>query len=88
MEEYPLGGGIEEALGFCGLWVKIEYLVIPFIAAVHGYAITGGFLLSYCYLEVAAENTKFGDTHAKFGLILRGWETQRLPCKVGLLKVK
>jgi len=67
LEEYPLGGGIAEALGFCGPWVRIEYLVIPFIVAVHGYAITGGFQLSYCWdMVVAAENTKFGDTHAKF----------------------
>jgi enoyl-CoA hydratase/carnithine racemase len=69
LEEYPLGGGIAEALGFWGLWEKIEYLGIPVIAAVHGYAITYGFLLSYCCdLVVAAENTKFDDTHAQFGL--------------------
>jgi enoyl-CoA hydratase len=89
LEEYPLGGGIAEDLGFCGLWEKIEYLGIPVIAAVHGYAMTGGFLLSYCCdIVVAAENTKFGDTHAKFGLIPTGGETQRLPRKVGLLKAK
>lgn len=89
LEEYPLGGGIGEDLGFCGLWEKIEYLEKPVIAAVHGYAITGGFLLSYCCdLVIAAENTKFGDTHAKFGLIPTGGETQRLPRRIGLMKAK
>ena len=89
MEEYHLGGEIVEDLGFCGMWEEIEYLVIPFIADVHGYAITGGFLLSYCCdLVVAAENTKFGDTHAQFGLVPTEGETQRLPRRVGLLKVK
>lgn len=89
LQEYPLGGGMAEDLGFCGLWEKIEYLEKPVIAAVHGYAITGGFLLSYCCdLVVAAESTKFGDTHAKFGLIPTGGETQRLPRRVGLMKAR
>jgi enoyl-CoA hydratase/carnithine racemase len=89
LKEYPLGGGIAEDIGFCGLWEKIEYLEKPVIAAVHGYAITGGFLLSYCCdIVLAAENTKFGDTHARFGLIPTGGETQRLPRRVGLMKAK
>lgn len=89
LEEYPLGGGIGEDLGFCGLWEKIEYLEKPVIAAVHGYAITGGFLLSYCCdLVIAAETAKFGDTHAKFGLIPTGGETQRLPRRIGLIRAK
>ena len=89
LKEYPLGGGIAEDIGFCGLWDKIEYLEKPVIAAVHGYAITGGFLLAYCCdIVVAAENTKFGDTHARFGLIPTGGETQRLPRRVGLMKAR
>jgi enoyl-CoA hydratase/carnithine racemase len=89
LEEYPLGGGVGEDLGFCGLWEKIEYLEKPVIAAVHGYAITGGFLLSYCCdLVVAAENAKFGDTHARLGLVPTGGETQRLPRRIGLIRAK
>ena len=89
LKEYPVGGGRTQDAGFSGLWEKIEELTKPVIAAVHGYAVTGGFLLTYCSdMVIAAEGTRFGDTHARWGLIPTGGESQRLPRKVGILKAK
>jgi enoyl-CoA hydratase/carnithine racemase len=89
LKEYPLGGGRAKDLGFCGLWETIENLEKPVIAAVHGYAITGGFMLAYCSdIVIATEDAQFADTHARWGLIPTGGETQRLPRKVGIFKAK
>jgi enoyl-CoA hydratase len=67
----------------------IENMSKPVIAAVHGYAVTGGCLISYTAdLLVAAENAQFIDTHARWGLIPGAGESQRLPRRVGLHKAK
>ena len=89
LKEFPLGGGRTEDAGFSGLWDTVENLSKPTIAAVHGHAITGGFGLVYCCdMVIAAEGAKFADTHARWGLISTGGETQRLPRKIGTLKAK
>ncbi|NDE81212.1 MAG: enoyl-CoA hydratase, partial [Actinobacteria bacterium] len=45
----------------------------PLIGAVNGVAITGGFELALnCDFLVASENAKFGDTHARVG-VMPGW---------------
>lgn len=67
----------------------IEVMDKPVIAAVHGFAITGGFLLAYsCDMVIATEDTVFADTHALWGLIPNGGESQRLPRLVGKMKAK
>ncbi len=67
----------------------IESMSKPVIAAVHGYAVTGGCVLAYTSdLVVAAENAQFMDTHARWGLIPGAGESQRLPRRVGLVKAK
>jgi enoyl-CoA hydratase len=72
-------------IGSSGLWERIEQLRVPVIAAVQGWAVTGGFLLAYCCdLIVAAESARFRDTHAALGLLPTGGESQRLPRLVGL----
>lgn len=72
-------------IGRSGLWELIEQLRVPVIAAVQGWAVTGGFLLAYsCDLIVAAESARFRDTHAAFGLLPTGGESQRLPRLIGL----
>lgn len=71
-------------IGRSGLWERIEQLRVPVIAAVQGWAVTGGFLLAYsCDLIVAAESARFRDTHAALGLLPTGGESQRLPRLVG-----
>lgn len=56
----------------------------PLIAAVHGHCITGGLELALTAdFIIAADNTRFADTHQKWGLHA-GWGlTQRLPRRAG-----
>jgi enoyl-CoA hydratase/carnithine racemase len=67
----------------------IEAIGKPVIAAVQGHAVTGGCLLAYTAdIVVAAENARFLDTHAKWGLLPGAGESQRLPRVVGLAKAR
>ncbi|RZV54248.1 MAG: enoyl-CoA hydratase, partial [Pseudomonadales bacterium] len=61
----------------------------PIIAAVNGFAITGGFELALaCDVIIASTNAKFADTHARVG-VLPGWGlSQRLPRLIGLSRAK
>ena len=82
-------GGMDQYTRFWHVCNTIESMSKPVIAAVHGYAVTGGFLLAYTAdLVVAAEDAVFMDTHARYGIIPAAGETQRLPRRVGLLKAK
>jgi len=82
-------GGLTKYTRFWHVCEVIENMSKPVIAAVHGYALTGGFLLAYTSdLVVASEDAIFGDSHARWGIIPAGGETQRLPRRVGLTKAK
>jgi enoyl-CoA hydratase len=61
----------------------------PIIAAVNGYAITGGFELALaCDMIIASTEAKFADTHARVG-ILPGWGlSQKLPRLIGIARAK
>ncbi len=62
---------------------------IPVIAAVNGYAITGGLELALlCDIIIASENAVFADTHAKVGVIPAWGITQRLPRIIGPMRAK
>jgi len=59
------------------------------IAMVNGFCITGAMeIVLGCDLIVAAEEAKFGDTHARWGLRPTWGMSQRLPRAVGMLKAK
>lgn len=67
----------------------IEALPQPVIAAVQGYCLTGALeILLCCDLVVAEESARFGDTHAKWGLVPGAGMNLRLPRRVGLAKAK
>jgi enoyl-CoA hydratase/carnithine racemase len=67
----------------------IDNIRQPVIAAVHGYAITGGFYLAYCCdIVVASEDASFQDTHIRWGLVPAWQESQRLLKLVGAPKAK
>jgi enoyl-CoA hydratase len=59
------------------------------IAMVNGFCITGAMeIVLGCDLVIAAEEAKFGDTHARWGLRPTWGMSQRLPRVVGVLKAK
>jgi enoyl-CoA hydratase len=76
-------------IGRTELWDLLESLRVPVIAAVHGWAITGGFLLAYCCdMIVASSDATFRDTHAVLGLVPTGGESQRLPRRIGVFRAR
>ncbi|MBW1709948.1 MAG: enoyl-CoA hydratase/isomerase family protein [Deltaproteobacteria bacterium] len=78
-EEYPGGPRYR----------TLENLSKPVIAAVNGYCFTGSFELAMCAdIIIASEKAVFSDTHARFGLIPGGGQTQRLPRLIGVRKAK
>ncbi len=71
-------------IGRIPLWDLLESLRVPVVAAVQGWAITGGFLLAYCCdVVVASEDALFRDSHSALGLMPTGGESQRMPRRIG-----
>lgn len=67
----------------------LEDLSKPVIAAVNGYCFTGSLELAMCAdLIIASEDAIFCDTHARFGIIPGGGQTQKLPRLIGPRKAK
>lgn len=57
----------------------------PIIGAINGFAMTGGLELALsCDFLYAAESAKFGDTHAKVGLMPTWGMSQKLPRIIGV----
>lgn len=61
----------------------------PLIGAVNGVAVTGGFELALnCDFLIASEHAKFGDTHARVG-VMPGWGlTVLLPQAIGVRRAR
>jgi enoyl-CoA hydratase len=61
----------------------------PVIAAINGFAITGGFELALaCDILIASSNAKFADTHVRMGVV-PGWGlSQRLSRLIGASRAK
>ena len=71
------------------LYDLIEQAEIPFIAAINGFALGGGFEIALsCDLVVATASAKLGLPEVHLGLIPGGGGTQRLLQKSGLNRVK
>jgi enoyl-CoA hydratase/carnithine racemase len=88
MDLKDLGGGLREE-GNVNFVSVIEDMDVPVIAAVNGFAITGGFELALaCDMIIAADTAQFADTHARVGLMPAGGMSARLPRAVGLRKAK
>jgi len=67
-----------------GLYRFIPVIDKPIIAAVNGVCVTGGLELALqCTLRVASERARFGDTHARVGIMPGGGMTVLLAQAVG-----
>ena len=67
----------------------MEKLPKPVIAAVHGHCYTGALEVALaCDFIIAADNARFGDTHAKWALTPIWGMSQRLPRRIGVAAAK
>jgi len=67
----------------------LEKLPVPVVAAVHGHCYTGALEVALAAdFIIAADNARFGDTHAKFALTPVWGMSARLPRRVGLATAK
>ncbi|PJK28232.1 enoyl-CoA hydratase/isomerase family protein [Minwuia thermotolerans] len=67
----------------------MEHMPQAVIAKVNGFCFTGGVeLMLAADIAIAAEEAKFGDTHAKIGLRPTWGMTQRLARRVGMQRAK
>jgi enoyl-CoA hydratase len=82
-EEVPSPGWHSETLRM------MERLPMPVVAAVHGHCYTGALEVALaCDFIVAADDARFGDTHAKWALTPIWGMSQRLPRRVGIATAK
>jgi enoyl-CoA hydratase len=71
------------------LFLQVETLPQPVIAAISGPAVGGGCEIALaCDLRIAAENAVFGLPEIKIGVMPGGGGTQRLPRLVGMGRAK
>ena len=70
MVSYTFDENVNDALGMASMFEALDNLAIPLIGRVHGAALGGGAgLTAVCDIVVAAEDTSFGFTEAKLGIL-------------------
>ena len=85
-----LGGtGADGTTNAHGVRGPFPFITKPLIAAVNGVAVTGGFELALnADFIIASEHAKFGDTHARVG-VMPGWGlTVLLPQAIGVRRAR
>src|SRR6056297_2024611 len=83
------GSGADGSSNRYGVRGPFPTLTKPLIGAVNGVAVTGGFELALnCDFLVASKNAKFGDTHARVG-VMPGWGLSvLLPQAIGVRRAR
>ncbi|MFV0308506.1 MAG: enoyl-CoA hydratase [Desertimonas sp.] len=83
------GSGADGGTNAHGVRGPFPKLAKPFIGAINGVAVTGGFELALnCDFLVASEHAKFGDTHSRVG-VMPGWGlTVLLPQAIGVRRAR
>ncbi len=84
-----VGSGADGSVNAHGVRGPFPKLTKPLIGAINGVAVTGGFELALnCDFLVASEHAKFGDTHARVG-VMPGWGlTVLLPQAIGVRRAR
>lgn len=85
--------GFQKGAEFMELGQKISEIINNYpkvtIAQVHGYCFTGALeFMMFFDMAFCADDTQFGDTHAKWAIMPRWGMSQRLARRVGLQKAK
>jgi len=89
--EKPAGADVGDDLNDAArdLQSAIEDVPKPVIGMVNGFCLTGGLELALaCDFIIAADEAKFGDTHARWGLRCTWGMSRRLPYRVGESKAR
>jgi enoyl-CoA hydratase len=83
------GSGADGSRSRDGTRGPFPHLTKPLIGAINGVAVTGGFEYALnCDFLVASERAKFGDTHARVG-VMPGWGlTVLLPQAIGVRRAR
>lgn len=82
-----VGGEINAAAR--GVIQTMEELPKPIIAMVNGFCLTGALEIAMgCDMIIASENSRFGDTHVRWGFRPTWGLSQKLPRAVGIMKAK
>jgi enoyl-CoA hydratase len=83
------GSGAAGGVNTHGVRGPFPKLTKPIIGAINGVAVTGGFEIALnCDFLVASERAKFGDTHARVG-VMPGWGlTVLLPQAIGVRRAR
>lgn len=87
MKQFSSAAGKKFGVHGGGVFLKLENLSKPVIAAVNGFALGGGCELSMsCDIRLASEKAKFGQPEVGLGITPGFGGTQRLPRIVGISK--
>jgi len=71
------------------LFRRIEEHRLPFVAAIHGYALGGGCEIAMaCDIRIASKNAKMGQPEVGLGILPGAGAIQRLPRLVGMGRAK